>query len=454
MSSCAEPVGAEIPPSNARSRATSRLVAAAALLLIVWLAADHLRTVSRYAVDVPIADDYDAVLCFVNRWVEHSSLGEVAREAVRLHNEHRPLLPRCLFALQYAIEGVVDFRALVFLGNLGLIAVFALLWISAPRRSPWLLVPVAALIFDLDHWESAAWAMVAIQQYFMLALAVGSLASLSKPGAKHVALAAVLAVAAVYTQANGMLVFPAGACVLLPQRRSRALLAWGIVAAAAIVPYFIGYTAPGSQSTLATMLGDPLRALEFLAILLGAGAGNRVLSVALGLAFAIYAAVVVARADRSSPPQARCIGMIAFLALTCGSVALGRSAFGPEYAHVSRYRIYLYALYSVVILSHAGGIRRCGPPQRWSLAALVAACLAFHLGAREPGERHLLDRKSALLSGIATLGADESHLLYPDQRRAKEILADSARLRTYVLPRVRVLGAPGSGRQRVVIDER
>src|SRR4051812_9853370 len=82
------------------------------LLAYAWM-------VWKFAVDVPVLDDYDAALGFLNAFIGTSGFRAKAALILSQHNEHRIVLDRLVFLGQYLILGKIDFRISILIGNMG-----------------------------------------------------------------------------------------------------------------------------------------------------------------------------------------------------------------------------------------------------------------------------------------------------------------------------------------------
>jgi hypothetical protein len=434
-----------------RGESLGTLVRLGALGIIAWILARYLADVGRYAINVPLLDDYDAVLAFINRVATRQGASEVVADLLRQHNEHRLVVPRIVFLLDYLIEDQVDFRHLSFVGNAGLVATFAVLWATARCRRPILMLPVAAVIFHEALMDSATWAMVAVQTFLVLFFAFACMGLLSIPRRACTIAAATCAVLAVYTQANGMFLFPAVAWVLVKQRRMRALTLFACVGLVSVPPYFLGYARPPEHPSAATAVTEPLRFIRWLLTLLGAPLESEDWSLVFGLLVAgVVPVIFLGSRRRVAHTESSLVGLFVFLFLTCVSIAVGRAGFDPSLAFASRYRIVVVALYAVAYLMVVGRVQDWTRWRAGVLSGVIVASLVFNQRARIASTPFLEERRNALLSSLVRVGAS---LWHPDAGRAKRIFDESVRLGTYRPPRVRLIRTPDSSNEVAVIDD-
>ena len=167
-----------------------------------------------FAANVPIGDDYDAILRYLNHpWPER--LVHLAD----FHNEHRIIPTRLVSEFVYLVLGQVDFRIIIWIGNIGwwlFAAGFATLFVrhggiakSGAIFATWMLV-------GYYDQENAFWAMTSVQNHWVIGFAFAACLSFSRrANTRWFAAALSLAIAATFTSGSGMLVFPALALMAL-----------------------------------------------------------------------------------------------------------------------------------------------------------------------------------------------------------------------------------------------
>jgi hypothetical protein len=125
------------------------------------------------AKNVPILDDYNAILDFVYRF-KGLGLKDKFIALFQQHNEHRIFLSRVVYVTYYQLFGEINFRNLIFIADLQLIPV-ALIGIYFIQYYLVMYRNIAALIwclcvFDLNSYEAATWAMCGMQAYGVIML--------------------------------------------------------------------------------------------------------------------------------------------------------------------------------------------------------------------------------------------------------------------------------------------
>jgi hypothetical protein len=282
------PTGTPDPAPGPAARALLALAAFAPAALAAWLVATH-------AVNVPVWDDWER-----GRLVEKWQDGTLDFAFLYSpHIDHRILVPR-LVALANAAFFGGDLRlemGLAFAVVLGTaLACRALLSRTlGPAPGPLFgaTLLVNLLLFTPLQWENLLWAA---QPFFLLpmgafVLALLVLGSGLSLGARF-ALCLGIALVVSHTFSHGLVIWPLVAAVAVlrrdfgpPRARIAFLAAWGLAAAAVLLPYF---TVGGFRSTsfpthtfgletgervpavaLGEVLADPLRAVRFVFAMLG-----------------------------------------------------------------------------------------------------------------------------------------------------------------------------------------
>jgi hypothetical protein len=324
---------------------------------ICWLLAGllvvlHARSLHHFAVNFPHADDFTQILCVPYYVALQESLAEKIAYVFSLSVD-QPIATLRVAALAQSVLGSgLDFRALIFFGNALILAVGIMVLVRADRSyRPWLAPIGAALLLSPLNFEAQYWATGALQHFGVLAYAFGALACLKRRGPAWIAAGVLLALAAAFTSANGLMVFPAAVLLLWLTRRHREALAWAGLAALLFAWYFVGYDSKGLP--MAQMLAHPWQPARFFLMALGSLARKPGAALVLGLVVALTWAWLAVR-HRIKALPAELWTWFFFLSLSFAAITIGRFAFGEQGALLSRYRIYseLAALVTLVAVLH------------------------------------------------------------------------------------------------------
>ena len=402
----ARPAAAPVPlkaSPDRRSARGMRLDLALSLIaagVALWIVATTLVVIRAGYVPLPAWDEWDLWSRYL---VEHYSL----RWFFEQHNEHRLVVPSLLFAIDRQLFHAREWFLLVC--SFALQAVSAvMLWRLFARTAPsersedvMAGAVIVSCLFSGQQYVNFIWGFQ-VQFLLVYCCAIGSLLALLK-GAEHrqdgrdgrwLVVSTVLAAAATYSMANGILVWPL--LILLAWRLGTPRLQIAAVAAAAAlvgVPYFWGwhrnaavpspFASPAHAATVALFwlghLGSPLSALsgpgyESAVILAARIAGGVVLFTVLAGYVALW------RSERSNGARAV---LLHFCGLVIGSSALmaaGRSQIESE-MFTPRYLTPAYLLWVCLLIWAWPLLRRIPRPALYTaLTGALLAGIGIHQG--------------------------------------------------------------------------
>ena len=230
-----------------------------------------------FAVNVPYWDQWELPLV-----LEKSYNGTLAfSDFYHQHNEHRIVFPLLIMVGMARLThwNVFWELALNMALALGIFGVFARQIRGTARalKMPslyWTIATASLIVFSLRQYENWLWGWQ-LQVFLNVLAAMGAIAALSGPFCwGRFALAAMLGIVGTYSFANGGLVWPLGALVLLVCAEGRAgrrnaMLAWGAVAALTLGSYFWNYEKPAEHPPLSLLLAYPLQYLIYVCKYLG-----------------------------------------------------------------------------------------------------------------------------------------------------------------------------------------
>ncbi|MEM9572681.1 MAG: hypothetical protein AAF996_14535 [Pseudomonadota bacterium] len=306
---------------------------------------------------IPYWDMWGATLQFVQRFDD-----DPFRLLFSQHNEHRIVLSRLLFLVDYHVfDGASAFLVVCnYLFALAIWAVLArcLLALNAAEKHPdrWILVALlGAWLFLWAQKVNFTWAF---QSQFFLAqllpllafLSLGQAAVRSGTWNRWFLSAVLLGAMSSLTMANGVFALPlmAFGAVLL-RMKPGPIIVLALCAAIVISLYFSDYHQPSAHgSVLQTLTSQPLSILLYTFTYLGnpgvyiAGSSDLVkgLSALVGLGLAVTASGLTALAVRRCPAHPVSFGLLLFIIFVGAGAfvtATGRLSFGLDSAFSSRY---------------------------------------------------------------------------------------------------------------------
>lgn len=326
--------------------------------VLLWVAAAipvlyYVGMVVWYAYDFPYMDDYPVVVDFLNRLPAAETVGAKTALLLEQNNFHRLVLAKLIAWLNVALTGSVDFRVMQYGGLVALLGTSWLLYRSAESSSSIvkpdhytlttgagssaLQLPVLFLLFQFQGWNIAFWSIVAASNVTAPALALLAfyLANRRREG-----WAIGVALIALFTNGNGILVLPILLMGWLLQHRWRWALGTLLITIPALLYYFHDYQNP--SGLLITQLISVAHIKHLLALdmaFLGAIVYHPAvpwLPILLGGATIIWALYLFwIRYDRLNPTL---FWLLVFLHLTGIMLAVNRIQNDTSIVFASRYR--------------------------------------------------------------------------------------------------------------------
>ncbi|MGH9807047.1 MAG: hypothetical protein ACRD9W_07250, partial [Terriglobia bacterium] len=315
------------------------------LQLLGWLVAGalvlvHWWSLNRYAVDFPFQDDFTQFVAVPFDIANLSTLREKITYLFSSSGDHRVVTLRLAALIQSQFLGGLDFKMLVYFGNL-LCATTGLLVLSRaePSRRALLAPLFVALLFSPSNYIAQFWASAALQHLSLIAYGFGALYCLYRTGVVWELGGLLLGMCAVMTGANGLVVLPVGAALLYVRNRRRTSALWVLLTVVIWSLYFVGHQAPVGRPSSYEILKDPLRLLASYFATLGSMGGHFDFAVILGLVLvAVWIWLVLGH--RMIPDFSLPGAWMAFILASAGTVAVGRGLFGDEAVVNSRYHVY------------------------------------------------------------------------------------------------------------------
>lgn len=427
-----------------------------AILLILLPVVTFFGFLFHYMLNVPVNDDYPAVLKFLDLYVNAHSLGEKLRFIFAQHNEHRIVFSRVWTLISYKLQGNVNFKFLSFVGDLTLVgpAVIFFRKFLDLKRSLFLFLPVTVLLFNLSSWENMTFAMCALSNFvvhFFILLTLVCLTSKTAENKKYVLLAVLFFGAAMFTQGGGLSLYPISIGILLYKREYKNLFLYGGLATLILLFYFYGYHRPPDSPDLWTILRDfKVRSIIFFFAFLGNSFDyflvftNDVqesigITAILGSGFfLLFVYITITQYYRRN---LFVYSILALMMITALLTSVSRSPMGLEVAGASRYRIngiiFLIALYFWFIETYRVETKR-------ALAVILAITGWYYLMINLNQYEYLAVRQEQLYLDDWCTRTGDSSIVNPNSEevaRQRATLDESARLDIYHLPDWKQLNA-------------
>ncbi|MBI3345440.1 MAG: hypothetical protein HY028_11415 [Gammaproteobacteria bacterium] len=313
--------------------------------------------VSRFALNVPKMDDFIQFLGYQHYLAQSASIKEQLLLFLSQpawdggpQTEHRIVVARLAMFFSQALFGTINFTFLIILGNVFLVLLFVLLiWHSPYRSNKIVVLPVAILLFSLIHYEASFWSSGALLYYpaaFFSLVTFHFLADNRAPGLAVPASAAG-GILAVFSQSNGLIVFPVATFALGLAKRYRMALLFLLFTVLSFWLYFWDFSRPGAVPGYESPMQAAYLISKAWVNLLGCAFSR--LSLPIGLLLIGAWLVLLRRQYWKKNIVLFCFG--GWLVGTMLSIAIGRGSLDYDYSTISRYRLYSALFASVTYLA-------------------------------------------------------------------------------------------------------
>ncbi len=379
-----------------------------AFVVLVYMA-----VLIRETANFPFRDDYDAILSFLNRFVE-ADFGTKLQLIASQHNEHRILIPRLFILAQYYLMGNVNFKVLVFMGSIGLFSCCILLWqiikLSAKEGTPGLFIGAVTFIglLNLRQAELVTWAMASLQQYWQMAFMLAAVYVLYRSRTwSALLLSLFFSTLAALTGGGGIVMFPLVLFILFIRKEGYLRLAFTFgIFLVFLLLYFVllHYQKPANHPDILRTVAHWGDFLFSIFVFLGGLIPNETLAFTLGLLFTAFCVFHVSKRGWDSLAAVFLVAL-----LTGGLASLTRGVSGTLASRYSPYSLLCLAVF-IFMLNDAF-------PRIRNFFSLTLAGLMLLWGFGGIGSFNSMDTRSDKLL--------HSSIVYPDLARAKSILKES-----------------------------
>ena len=193
--------------------------------------------------NIPRWDDFEVFFRFLCDYIDSPALGEKLALIFEPHGPHRIVFTRLTVLLNYWITGTVNINVLVLTGNLFMLGIGAMFFVFLRQRKDagiFALMTVL-LLFNGQNFETNTWAMAGLANVGTLLLAMLSVYFVMQPAKPGFIAGIILSVITVFSNGNGMCLFPAVLFSFLLQKRKKELLLFAGVAGMAVICYFLNF---------------------------------------------------------------------------------------------------------------------------------------------------------------------------------------------------------------------
>ena len=325
----------------------------------------------KYGINAPYADDLGAINSMVIRFYHG---GDSFFEKIILLfaqcNGHREFYLATVSVIQYAIFGEINFLVLDFIGGLASLGILFIFYriIKKYNLASWLIIPISFILFNLTYYHNIFWAVCALQHNSLPFFVLLNIYVLDgKQSLKRFSFSIILAILAVFTSANGFLLFIA-AFPLLIKYPKKYWLFWILTGVICFVFYMWNYVHPIQRASLSINFFEFEKILKTFFIYLGAFSSaffytqseNRI---AINLILGIFSFILILvlfwknknKLLEENNPYIILSSIFLFLFATMGLYSLARANEPIESIFESRYAInqtiYLISLLLLIVLN-------------------------------------------------------------------------------------------------------
>jgi len=389
------------------------MINAALFALVIYIL-----TIFRHAYNMPVGDDYDAILAYLNKFVVADTAEKIHLFFIQ-HNEHRILLTHLVSISDLAIFGSVNFIHLIWFGTLGWLLSITAFWYFSHKEgiTPLEFAPAAIILLTFAHHEMMTWAMTSIQQYYQVCFGILTIGFMVN---RRLFLSSIFYAAAIFTSGGGMSLVPLVNLYYLSQKKWRELSISLGITALVLATYFVllPYSSPPSSKIVDSVL-QPSLLIGYFVGFIGAlgniyeyGYASLLCS---GLTLLLLFGLKVQAGQKQAPFF---FWICLYILITALLTALNRSDQGIYTSGDSRYSeyslLFLASVYSMYLVCAKSMQARSTVVKVCFLFSIVIFCFwypraLFHMG----------DRLHWLSNNIKT---------HPNWERAIEIKKESARL--------------------------
>lgn len=204
-----------------------------------------------FASNVPFYDDFFWGFDYIETYIQKNTTLEKIKMLLMQHNQHRFIYFRAVLLELFQLEGNLNFRHLILVGNISLFGIFAVYAFAFKRVAiSWVyFLPIPFLLFQYQFmYNSIVSYDVPNMSIIFFAILTFYLACFVIP--KRSYLLWIVGVFATFSNGNGIVVFFVAIILLLLQQRFRQAIYAAIVYALSLVVYFNGFHMSSGEATL------------------------------------------------------------------------------------------------------------------------------------------------------------------------------------------------------------
>ncbi|MCE7058714.1 hypothetical protein [Dyadobacter sp. CY343] len=244
----------------------------AAGILTVLVIGTFYYIIVQNSINIPWFDDIENIPYFLVNWLEAPDFAGKWEAFIRPNNEHRVFTARLIVLAQYYLTSKLNFKDLLFCGNLSVLVLFLFIVRGYLRQGGkwYFILPVAFFVFNFQAYAGTFMTIMSMQYQMVIMLSVASFYLLVKQSVPAFIFAIAIACLDTFSMGNGMVVWPSGLAILLLQMRWKSSFIWLAAGAASIYLYFQGPDfVQGNDKAFSYVLEHPMRTFVAFFTMLG-----------------------------------------------------------------------------------------------------------------------------------------------------------------------------------------
>ena len=287
--------------------------------------------------------------------IQAESLSDKLYTLFSQDGEHRVVFNRLAFTLSYFLFGEIDFKLLIFFGNISLLALLFLFFkiLKVRQHNLLYLIPISILLFQLQFWKNMTWSIPAIQHQYILIFTGLTFYFLSKNSKPSFCIGFFFAIISVFTNGSGIATIFLGWIILLIRKRYLHSGIWCIGTLLLGFFYFKNfYTISNIFSGTQSLTGLNKLIIYFFSFLGSALSLNNIfVATGFGVILSLYFCYLTL--DKYFEKNLTVFIFIAYIFLCAVMVAVARSDLGVANVFAPRYKISSIILIILVYISLA-----------------------------------------------------------------------------------------------------
>ncbi|MBA4851076.1 hypothetical protein [Emticicia sp. BO119] len=204
-----------------------------------------------FSSNVPFYDDFFWGFDYLEHYFQKDTLIDKIRMLLMQHNQHRFIYFRAVLLGLFQLEGNLNFKDLILIGNISLFGIFTVYALAFRRTTlTWVyFLPIPFLLFQYQFMHNSIVSYgVPNMSIIFLAVLTLYLACFASP--KHTYLIWIAGFFATFSNGNGIVVFLVAIILLLLRQRFRQVIYTSIVYALSLAIYFSGFHMNSEEAKL------------------------------------------------------------------------------------------------------------------------------------------------------------------------------------------------------------